>query len=220
MSALTDEEFENLVDSDLAWRRIELQSLKSQLESQAARNPSSPATRALARSMVTMLYAHWEGFSKCVFDHYANLIVRRKPVALEMNDALLLAHSAHVLKRIESGDSSAIAELIGMTRGTERPRVRLAKASLSDTKSNLRYQVLATILQGFGMTSAEFETKRNLIDVLLCDRRNAVAHGRDMFPRPTDVVDLHAEVINLMETVLNDVVVQIKIKGYLRPATV
>ena len=217
MASYTDEQFENLVQEDLAWRRIELHSLKTQLEHQAAQNGSSPATRALARSMVTMLYAHWEGFSKCVFDHYANLIVRRRPVAAEMNDALLRAHASHVLKRIESGDPDAITELLGMSRGTDRPRVRLAKATLSDTKSNLRYNVLSSILEGFGMTVSEFETKQKLIDVLLCDRRNAVAHGRDMFPRSQDVISLHDDVIGLMESVQNDVVVQLRRKGYLRP---
>jgi hypothetical protein len=218
-AALTDEDFESLLEADLAWRRIELHALKTQLSSQATINTTSPATRALARSLLTLLYAHWEGYSKCAFDHYATLIMRRKPVAIDVNDALFGAHATHLLRRVVSGDLGARDELLNMARATDSPRIRLPKSQLSDTKSNLRYHVLKSILDGFGISIASFETKERLIDVLLCDRRNAVAHGRDSFPEPKEVISLHSEVLAMMERVLEEVTSAVRSKQYMRAAS-
>lgn len=162
-----------------------------------------------------MLYAHWEGFAKCTFDHYAQLVLKRRPTVKTANDSLAMAHGLHLLQRLRSGEDAARQELLSVLRDGDVPRIKLPKQSLSDTKSNLRYAVLSDILRTFGAPVTDFETKANLIDVLLCDRRNAVAHGREAFYDADTVAELHDEVIGLMELIRSLAVAQVRAKGYL-----
>jgi hypothetical protein len=70
-----------------------------------------------------------------------------------------------------------------------------------DTKSNLRYWVLCEILQSIGISVEKFETKSHFIDKSLCDARNSIAHGRELFPSSKEVATLHTEVIEMMNFV-------------------
>ncbi len=65
-----------------------------------------------------------------------------------------------------------------------------------------------------GIPRIEFETKQNLIDILLCDRRNEIAHGRASFPSCDDVLDLHKKVLGMMEALRSVTISEIRIKGY------
>jgi hypothetical protein len=59
MSIRTAEQLSNKLSADLAWRKKELSEIKSLVES---RNFSDQRHKALVRSGVCILYAHWEGF--------------------------------------------------------------------------------------------------------------------------------------------------------------
>lgn len=216
MAASTDEEFDSILDDELAWRKIELHSLASQLERSARDNKDSPATRALARAMAALLYAHWEGFTKAVLDAYLRLILRRKPPAMRAADGLLMAHVDQLFKRMNSGDSSAQAEIVEMVRGGSSARLRLVRAKVVATGSNLRYSVLKNLFEVFGLPLDEFATKANLIDVLLCDRRNEIAHGRANFPEPTEVLALHKQVLEMMDDIRRSLQSSLQARGYLR----
>ena len=87
---------------------------------------------------------------------------------------------------------------------------------MSDSKSNLRFDVLADLLALGSVPVEAFELKANLIDVLLCDRRNSVAHGRDLFLDASESAGLGDEVITLMETMRDVLVTQVRAQGYIR----
>lgn len=217
MAVSTDADFENHLDEELAWRRIELSAYATQLQSASRQNPSSPLSRALSRGLATLLYAHWEGYGKIAFESYLKVVLKRKPVAREANDGLLTSHALQILRRMDAGDGQAAAELIELARGNSSTRLRLPQEKMVNTKSNLRHEVLEGIMEALGVPCDEFSTKKNLIDKLLCDRRNDIAHGRAYFPPPSEVLELHAEVLSMMEAIRDITIGQLRTQGYRVP---
>ncbi len=217
MAATTDEDFETFVDEELAWRRIELTALADQLNSAAKKSPSSPVARALARGVVTLLYAHWEGYCKAVFETYVKLIIKRKPLVSQAANSLVLAHVAHLLRRLDSGDQAAGLEIVRLARGASSERLRVAHDKIVDTKSNLRFAVFESIMSSLNLPISDFSTKRHLIDVQLCDHRNDIAHGRANFPEASHVLELHKTVIEMMESVRDLSIGQLRSKSYCIP---
>ncbi|MFT3877519.1 MAG: MAE_28990/MAE_18760 family HEPN-like nuclease [Propioniciclava sp.] len=218
MSLLTDDGFEATLGDDLGWRRIELAHLKDALARSARQSEDSPATRGLSRAMVAMCYAHWEGYSKNALERYARLVTRRKPKLSESSEGLVIEHVHRLMRRLASGDSYAREAITKAIRGESDERLNIDKSLLADTKSNLRYKTLAELFKRGCIPLDAFKLKANLIDVLLCDRRNGVAHGRAIFVPAGDSLDLCAETIKLMEAMRDVLVTQVRTKGYLTVA--
>ncbi|MGC3956001.1 MAG: MAE_28990/MAE_18760 family HEPN-like nuclease [Propionicimonas sp.] len=212
---MTDDDFEAALGEDLGWRRIELAYLKDALDRSARLSADSPATRGLSRAMVAMCYAHWEGYSKNALERYARLVTRRKPKLSESSEALVLEHVRRLMHRLTSGDRRAREAITKTIRGDSDERLNVDKSLLSYTKSNLRYSTLSELFDRGGIPLDAFELKANLIDVLLCDRRNGVAHGRALFVPASDSLDLCNEAIELMEAMRDVLVTQVRAKGYL-----
>jgi len=70
----TEEDLSNIFDADLNWRRKELSDLKA-----AIKVADEPAKPVLLRAMITMGYAHWEGFVRtCANRYFEHLTLRKK----------------------------------------------------------------------------------------------------------------------------------------------
>src|SRR5580704_7767577 len=89
MPVRTIEELADRLDEGMAWRRIELQALKAAVSDAEKQSPGSPLSRALARSGVAMLYAHWEGYVKDSCTAYVEFIAKRRLRCDELSDGLL-----------------------------------------------------------------------------------------------------------------------------------
>ena len=77
MSLRTIEQLSDHISNDLAWRKKELSEIKALIET---RRFSSQRHRALVRSGILILYAHWEGFIKSAsryYLEYVSLLVQR-----------------------------------------------------------------------------------------------------------------------------------------------
>jgi hypothetical protein len=49
------------------------------------------------------------------------------------------------------------------------------------------------------------DTRRHLVDVRLCDARNSIAHGEHAIPTPDSVLELHREVLKMMDEVRGEI---------------
>ncbi|HKA08643.1 MAG TPA: MAE_28990/MAE_18760 family HEPN-like nuclease [Gemmataceae bacterium] len=199
MAINTIDDLEDRLDNAISWRRVELSALKSAVEQAESRSPGSPLSRALARSGVAMLYAHWEGFVKEACQAYVDYVAKRRLKCSELNDGLLRTVLLGLHKRALGGDQLANDDLIQIARRPEQTRAKIPRTTIVDTKSNLRYSVLADILCSIGISMDKFATKSHLVDRSLCDVRNSIAHGRDLFPSEGDFSELHHEVIVMIE---------------------
>lgn len=208
-------ELQEVLDASLAWRRIELSALKAEVERSAAKGASSPLARAMARSALAMLYAHWEGFVRDGLRSYVQFLSRRRLKFEELNDGLLMTVFASLHRRISSGDDSAAQLLLEAIRQPGVSRAQIPRNSMVNTRSNLRFEVLCEILDSVGIDPREFDTKAQLIDRSLCEARNEIAHGRERFPSPNDFSDLHDQVMSMMEAVRDRVLEAAQSKSYL-----
>jgi MAE_28990/MAE_18760-like HEPN len=199
MAVRTADDLQDRVDEALAWRRIELSALKGLIEKNEAMSNNPPVSRSLRRAGIAMLYAHWEGFGKECLQSYVEFISRRRLKLSELNDALLRVSLTHTLRRADSGDQGALGDLIDVVRRKGELRVPFPKSQLVNTQGNLRADVLADMLQNYGLDSMTFELRENLIDRRLCDTRNSVAHGRETCPAVGEFSELHTEVLEMME---------------------
>jgi hypothetical protein len=205
MAARTVDELQDRLDEALSWRRIELSALKGLIEKNESLPNSPPVSRSLRRAGIAMLYAHWEGFGKECLQTYVDFVSRRRLRLLELNDDFLRVCLLHTLRRADSGDGAAKADLVEMIRRRGDLRLPFPKAQMVNTQGNLRAHVLTEMMQDFGLDSIDIELRENLIDRRLCDTRNSVAHGRETCPAVGEFSELHAEVLEMMEY-LRDVI--------------
>ncbi len=75
MKIQTLEDLNERLTDDLLWRKKEISDLKRLIE---MRKFSSSKHKALLRSGVTLLYAHWEGYIKTAGNSYLEFVAIRK----------------------------------------------------------------------------------------------------------------------------------------------
>jgi hypothetical protein len=191
-----------------------MHALTAQLNTAHRESPDSPLSRALARSCAAIIYAHWEGFTKEACQAYVDFVVKRRLKLSHLNDGLLKTSLMGLAKRLMAGDELGIEALLDAVRRPDEARARFPKNTMVDTKSNLRYAVFCEIFAAVGFEIQEFATKANFIDRSLCDVRNTVAHGRELFPDPADIRILHSEVMQMMESVRDTILAAVRDQGY------
>jgi hypothetical protein len=210
-------DLESALDEGLAWRRIEISALRGSLRDAARQNADAPLARALRRSSVALGYAHWEGYGREAFSAYADYLKRKRLRLAEVNDGLLLSCLMLMARKAKSSPDVGRDALIEMVRRLGDARIRLPLEELTDTKGNLRFRVLERIMSGLGLEMTDFEMRRNWIDVVLCDQRNSIAHGRGLCPSVLDALEIVEEVLSLMERLRDAIVGSARSLGYLAP---
>ncbi|WP_131769737.1 MAE_28990/MAE_18760 family HEPN-like nuclease [Candidatus Protofrankia californiensis] len=214
MAQRTVNDIADLLDGTLSWRRMELLALGAAIEDAERHANGSPLARALARSGVALLYAHWEGFVKEACQGYVDFVARRRLRLEELNDGFLRTVLLSLSKRAIAGDDVGIDALVDAVRRPTESRARMSKNSIVDTKSNLRFAVLAEIMESVGFEIEPFTTKDKLIDKSLCDNRNSIAHGRSIYPDVGSFNALRDEVLEMMETLRDLILSAVRQQSY------
>lgn len=191
----SESDLSDIFDSDLIWRRKELSDLKA-----ALRTADAAAKPALLRAIVTMSYAHWEGYVRtCANRYFEHLTLRKKPFAdferqIYVNSFLGRLDALYQSRTSIEGRCKIVNDILDGSNG----RFSYLNPDLIDTKSNLNTDVTRDICIVCGIDSIQFESKRAFIDVLLLKRRNAIAHGQQSFIDADEVDDLVADILSLM----------------------
>jgi hypothetical protein len=200
MTVRTIAELQNALDDNLSWRRIELAAMTTEIEGTERAASGTPLARALARSGIALLYAHWEGYTKDACQHYVDFVTKRRLKYGGLSDGFVLTALRKILRRALKGDPGAEADdLLEAVRRPGMARARIPRKTAVNTKSNLRPEVLVEILYLVGLSSQETSTKKNLIDRSLCEARNEIAHGRDHYPTAESFTLLRTEVLDMLE---------------------
>lgn len=206
MVASTVTELGDLLDDCFQWRRSELAVLKTEIErTNRTISAHAPRDRMVLRAAVALSYAHWEGFVKDACQHYLDFVARRRLKYSELSDPWLHT-SLRGIVAAGSGTSDAVDRLASAIRSGGAERAALSRKGVVDTRSNLRHQTVCDIMNALGLPLGMIETRAQLIDRRLCDARNSVAHGRATFPGRDDALELHREVLEMMEYVRASVI--------------
>lgn len=192
----TPNELTDKISEDLIWRRKELTDLRALVQQYHGELRS----RVIIRCAIALLYAHWEGFVKKSSSYYLEYVASHqlphKKLAVNFIGLILRSkfHELGASKKMSGGN--VLADFF-CTKLDTRSNVPYKKGV--DTKSNLSSTVLIDILNALGLDASNFESRLVFIDTNLVRPRNHIAHGEDSYMTVKEYLDLHDDVITLIE---------------------
>ncbi len=207
----TEQDLSDIFDADLIWRRKELSDMKT-----AIKNADPPSKPVLLRAIITMSYAHWEGYVRtCANRYFEHLILRRKPFA----DLERQIYVNRFLVRVDALSQGRVSlearcKLINDILDGKGEPFSYLNPALIDIRSNLNTDVIREICIICGIESTCFEQNRTFLDVLVLKRRNAIAHGQQEYIQVGEIDDLVANILGLMSFFRNQLENKIYTKAY------
>jgi RiboL-PSP-HEPN len=191
----SEADFSEQITQDRAWRLREISDLKS-----AIVKADESLRRVLLRALVTVCYAHWEGYVRVAARKYLEHAALRRLQygALDrqfLRNYLLPRLAALSVSRTSLAERCALVDDV-LNASTHRfSRVNDA---LINTRANLNFDVFADICLICSVPTQLFAGSATFIDVVLLKRRNLIAHGEDTFVTIDDLDELTNETISLM----------------------
>jgi hypothetical protein len=191
-------ELDIALDYDLAWRRTEMHSLLS-----SVRTANGPAGDCLRRAGITLMYAHWEGYTKNALLNYWKYVARRGLSYKDLNYNFVALGIERELARAQgAGATEKMIVRVQRIMGCDDDRALMNERDI-DTQSNLNSDVLSDLFQKLGLDASSLETKFHFIDFSLLANRNSIAHGEYLPLSVTDYSEAHGEVLDLLNAVRN-----------------
>ncbi len=169
------------LDYELAWRKKEIVQANLLIDSNRKGVPLS----FNQKSSILLIYANWEGFINKAANYYA-IFVFSQNIPL---DQLKTGFLEIKLQKIKAFDKLMVSsKQIVRKRFLDNLNIELQSNNIPkfedkvgeryiSTESNLSSQVFDNILELIGIDSSTFNTKANLIDSILLNCRNSLAHG-------------------------------------------
>lgn len=193
----TPEQLSDALAEDFAWRKKELSYLK--LLTDGA--PKSKAIRDhLLRSLVALLYAHWEGYIKLSAERYLQFVHEQKLANKQLSQNFIAISAKTKLNK--GSDSNKIIqhlELVDFFINKLNDQSNLPFKNVINTRSNLSSRILKDIITTIGLDYSPFETKETLIDKTLLDSRNTIAHGEFLKIDYEQYCELHSQILSMLE---------------------
>lgn len=179
---------------------------------------SADRKNVLVRSLVAILYAHWEGFLKSTAESYIRYVrLQRLPFSDLADNFLAYALRPRVRAAVERKDPGELIEVVRFLRGGMIEPSKITKRAV-DAESNLSSRVLRNLTTALGLDYRPFESKAFLIDERLLKNRNRIAHGDYLALDAADALALTTNIISLMESFRNQVENAAVLSRYKHPA--
>lgn len=193
----SETDFSTQITEDRNWRVKELSDLKS-----AAKRSDRALQRVLLRALITICYAHWEGYVRFSAKKYLEHVAMRGFRYEELSRQFLRNYFLPRLAALSSSKASITerCELIDEIIGSSNRRFGRVNDDLINTRANLNFEVFSDICRVCDVSIQTFEEKATFIDVILLKRRNQVAHGEETFVEAIDLDETTNETISLMRT--------------------
>ena len=173
MNLRTLTQLQDAIDSEMAWRRKELFAIKANIKS-----ARKFAKETALRAGIALLYAHWEGAIKNIASHYLIYVSNKRLTYSELKSNFLAISIKADLGVYEStGRASSQTRIIDLVFAKQSEASRIPKKGIIKTNSNLNSKVFAEIMAAIGLDSSVYEVHYKLIDEVLLNMRNKIAHG-------------------------------------------
>ena len=202
MSIRTAEQLSDRLATDLAWRKKELSEMKSLIE---AKNVSDQRHKVLVRSGVCILYSHCEGFVKLAANSYLEYVISKRLTYQELSSNFLALAMKEKLKEAkETHKPSLYIPVCEFFLSELNQRCILPKDVIS-TASNLSSEILKEITYILGIDFSIYSPQSPLIDTKLLKTRNEIAHGEDSVFDRDEYLELHREIIGMLDIFRNQI---------------
>lgn len=207
----TEAQLSDQLAGELGWRLKEVSDLKA-----AIRSADAPLRRVLLRALVTICYAHWEGYVRFSARKFLEHISLRKFTYDQLDRQFLRNYFLPRLAALSNSKTSLLerCNLVDDVLQSGDKRFSKINDELVNTKSNLNSEVCSDICLICGIGSQSFRDKSTFIDVVLLKRRNAIAHGEETFVSFDDLDALVDETIGLMRAFKDALENHVYLNGY------
>lgn len=191
--------FEEALQRDLSWRRKELSSLYL---AAIGAIPGSVAQSRAARSGVVLSYAHLEGFSRESVRYYLCFVKGRLLKWSELSPRFVALKLSRMVNQGTTKPTYYREAAIYFTSQLEQV-ADLPGPEVISAKSNLTFEQFSDMLHSINIDPTPFATKKNFFDIVLLDRRNAIAHGEERKTSLEDYLEVHSEVVEIIDRLAN-----------------
>jgi hypothetical protein len=198
----------------MGWRRKELADIKFLVNS-AQFNPKTKDT--IIRGAVALLYAHWEGFVKDAATAYLQFVVRQKHTYNQITSnfvALAMKAKHQKAEQTLKGEPFIVVADFFLTGLESIFKVNWDGAI--ETESNLKSPIFRGIILKLGLDYTQYSTKENIIDEKLLQNRNKIAHGEYQLMTVDEFIELHNEVMMLLDLFQDQIIDAARNESYLR----
>lgn len=190
-----------LLDSQLAWRKRELTTIRAIIEKSV-----ESEREVLLRGAVCLLYAHWEGFISTAAKAYISFVVSRHLKLRELTPNFVgLGLKTEIQLAGKSNRPVLYTQLSEKMTSDLTDEFNVDSERVINTGSNLKVDVLLGILSLVGIESDSYLAKRPIVDQRLVDNRNIIAHGGRPAIVNDDFVQLQGDIILLMDAFRDDI---------------
>ena len=174
----TESDLTSQLIADRNWRLKEISDLKT-----AAYRGDNSLRTVLLRALVTICYAHWEGYVRFAARKYLEHIALKRLPYKKLGRQFLRNYFMPRLAALSRSNSSLMerCNLVDQILGASDLRFSRVHEDLVNTRSNLNFEVFSDICLVCSISVDPFAGDRNFIDIVLLKRRNAIAHGEDTF---------------------------------------
>jgi len=208
---MTHQELEDFISVDWTWRKTEISTLILLAEDKKE--------DVILKSIILLIYAHWEGYIKKCSKIYLKYIAESDfkisdltdnfravslkgvtKVCIESKDSLTLANELAYIKKYSKIELHKLSEHIKIDIDNEKD------SSIIDTNQNLSPSVFKNILDVIGLNyKSQYESREKYIDSNLLGNRNLIGHGNKFKTSEED--DFELEINNIKK--LRDVILSI-----------
>ncbi len=172
--------------------------------------------RVLLRALITICYAHWEGYVRFSARKYLEHVALRKFQYGELDRQFLKNYFLPRLGALSTSRTSLTERcmLVDEILGSSVRRFSRVNEDLVNTKANLNFDVFTDICLVCGVPIRSFVDKATFVDVLLLKRRNAIAHGEDTLVGIEDLDKLTNETVAVIRAFGDALENNVYLKGY------
>lgn len=207
----TESDLSSQIIEDRNWRIKEISDLKA-----AIRRADSNLQKVLLRALVTICYAHWEGYVRFSARKYLEHVALRRLQFGELDRQFLRNYFLPRLAALSTTKSNIAfrCALIDEILDSSDRRFSKANDDLVNTKANLNSDVFTDICLVCGVPILRFADRTTFIDVVLLKRRNAIAHGEDTLVALDDLDEVSGGTIALMRAFGDELENRVVLKTY------
>ena len=193
-------ELSEFLDRELSWRKKELTAIKLMLGSLRPHE-----RQAMLRAGLCLLYAHWEGFVKNAATSYVTYVSTRGLKYRELApNFVALGFRGRIREFGASARPSLHTKLVAELMSDLKDQASLSPNTAVDTASNLNFENFEEVLCVLGLNRNAYLSKKALIDERLTRNRHQIAHGQSLQIEEREYLDLHSEIIDMVDLFRND----------------
>ncbi len=215
MKIRTVYELQDAIDSEMAWRKHELSSIRSNVSS--ARNFAKDTA---IRAGIALLYAHWEGTIKNLATYYLEYVSSLGLPYGQLKANFLAVSLKYDLQSFEESNKTTLhTTIINGVISSDGVKSNIPVEGIIKTNSNLNSDIFMEIMATIGLDCKDYESSYKLIDAVLLNKRNMIAHGERLESLDLDekrYYEIHDKIFSLIQLFANQILNAAILKQYLR----